>query len=236
MPILDSETKRSAIRKALLAMGMGAIFGFQSWRLANVWPAVPIPWYGPAWMFFSQVLLGCSIGISGARPWWKRGAACGLGFSIPSVFGAHALGLAWAPSIAIPVTFSLCTGVLTALIADSVFPRPAVSTDPASPVREELRGGALSAKAELCPPKPVRKRLAKGKAALEHLEAERDRRGDPRFGQTTEDRIVWNELIELELQEIDEQVSRISRAAGQSPWAPSPSNLREGGSHERNGT
>jgi hypothetical protein len=235
MPILDLKTKRSAIRKALLAMGMGAVFGFLSWRLANVSWAVPIPWYGPAWMFFSQVLLGCSIGISRARPWWKRGAACGLVFSIPSVFGAHALGLAWTPSVAIPVTFSSCTGVLVALIADSLFPRPVVSIDPASPVWEEP-GGALSAKAEPCPPKPVRKRLAKGKAALEHLEAERERRGDPRFGQTTEDRIVWNELIELELQEIDEQVSRISRAAGQSPRAPSPSNLREGGSHERNGT
>lgn len=114
------------------------------------------------------------------------------------------------------------------------FPRPAVSADPASPASDGPRGGAPNTKAEPCPAKPVRKRLAKGKAALEHIEEERERRGDPRFGQTTEDRIVWNELIELELQEIDEQVSRICGPAGQSPRAPSPSNLREGGSHEHN--
>ncbi len=213
---------------------MGAIFGFQSWRLANVAVAVPVPWYGPAWIFFSQVLLGFGVGVSGPGPWWKRGAAWGLVFSIPSVFGAHALGLPWVLSVAVPVTFSVCSGILMALIADSLFPRPAVSADPASPASDGPRGGAPNTKAEPCPAKPVRKRLAKGKAALEHIEEERERRGDPRFGQTTEDRIVWNELIELELQEIDEQVSRICGPAGQSPRAPSPSNLREGGSHEHN--
>ncbi len=236
MPILDSGTKHSAIRKALLAMGMGAVFGFQSWRLADAGWGATIPWYGPAWMFLSQVLLGLSIGVSGPGPCWKRGAACGLVFGIPSVFGAHVLGFPWALAIALPVTFSLCTGVLMALIADSLFRHKVVSADPALPASEGPRGGAANTKAEPCPAKPVRRRLAKGKAALEHLEAERERRGDPRFGQTTEDRIVWNELIELELQEIDEQVSRICGAAGQSPRAASPSNLREGGSHERNDT
>ena len=38
---------------------------------------------------------------------------------------------------------------------------------------------------------------------MEYLEAERVRRGDSLFGQSTEDRIVWSELLELELQDID---------------------------------
>ena len=46
-----------------------------------------------------------------------------------------------------------------------------------------------------------------------------------------ENRIIWCELIELELQEIDEQVSRICAAAARNPRAAV--NLREGGALER---
>ena len=55
----------------------------------------------------------------------------------------------------------------------------------------------------------IRQRLAAEKAGLEQLDAERERRGDSRFGRAAEDRIVWNELLDLELQDIDEHVSRI---------------------------
>jgi len=79
-----------------------------------------------------------------------------------------------------------------------------------------------------------RHRLAEAVARLERLEAERERQGDSRFGKTTENRIVWGELIELELQEIGEQVSRVCSAAGRGPRAPIRSNLRAGGPHERN--
>jgi hypothetical protein len=82
------------------------------------------------------------------------------------------------------------------------------------------------------PWRTTRQRLTEAVARLERVEAERERRGDSRFGKTTENRIVWGELIELELQEIDEQVSRICGAAGRSPQAPMRSNLREGGPHE----
>jgi hypothetical protein len=55
----------------------------------------------------------------------------------------------------------------------------------------------------------ARERLAEAVARLERIGAERERRGDSRFGRTAENRIIWGELIELELQEIDEQVNRI---------------------------
>ncbi|MGE5487334.1 MAG: hypothetical protein ACM3ZB_05895 [bacterium] len=58
------------------------------------------------------------------------------------------------------------------------------------------------------------KRLVEGETALERFDAERERRNDPRFGRTTEDRIVWGRLIELELQDIDEQLNRICCSPG----------------------
>ena len=103
-------------------------------------------------------------------------------------------------------------------------------------------GARRNAPAEPCVAPSIRRRLTEGKSCLERLDAERQHRGDSRFGKATEDRIVWGELIELELQEIDEQVSRICDAAGrEAPGAGRPSlefrpRLREGGSHERNGS
>jgi hypothetical protein len=71
-------------------------------------------------------------------------------------------------------------------------------------------------------------RLSEAVARLERLDAERERRADARFGKITENRIVWSELIELEMQEIDEQISRIRSSAGRA----TQSNLRGGGAHE----
>jgi hypothetical protein len=70
----------------------------------------------------------------------------------------------------------------------------------------------------------TRHRLAEAVARLERLDAERERRGDSRFGQTTENRIIWGELIELELQEIDEQVGRICNSSGRIVQAATQSN------------
>ena len=92
---------------------------------------------------------------------------------------------------------------------------------------------------DACPDSEVRRmhtareRLAEAVARLERIDAERELRGDSRFGRTAESRIIWGELIELELQEIDEQVSRICSSAGQSTQAATQSNLRARGSHER---
>lgn len=59
----------------------------------------------------------------------------------------------------------------------------------------------------------VHQRLAEGRARLERIAAERDGRNDPDFGRTSEDRIVWRELLELELQDVDEEVNRIRETA-----------------------
>lgn len=59
------------------------------------------------------------------------------------------------------------------------------------------------------PPSANRARLAGEKAYLDHLDEERARQGNSGFGMTAEERIVWGELLELELQDIDEQLSRL---------------------------
>ena len=60
----------------------------------------------------------------------------------------------------------------------------------------------------------IQQRLAEGNACLERLARERDSRNEPGLGRTAEDRIVWRELIELELQDLDAEVDRIREAAG----------------------
>ena len=60
----------------------------------------------------------------------------------------------------------------------------------------------------------IRGRLADGNACLERIARERDRKGDRNLDRAAEDRIVWRELIELELQDLDEEVNRIREAAG----------------------
>lgn len=62
----------------------------------------------------------------------------------------------------------------------------------------------------------ARQRLARGAALLRQLELERESRDDPAFGRAAEERIIWRELFDLELQEVDEQITRRAR---ESDWA-----------------
>jgi hypothetical protein len=83
-------------------------------------------------------------------------------------------------------------------------------------------------------PRPdIRRRLAEAVVCLERLEAERERRGDSRFEKTAEERIVWSELIEMEMQEIDEHLSRSRSSAPRGTWTPAEGNLPKGGPHGR---
>jgi hypothetical protein len=70
----------------------------------------------------------------------------------------------------------------------------------------------------------VRQRLVEAKTELDRLDRERESRGDMGFGKYTENRIVWAELLDLELQDVDERFHRICRTAGhgagRSPRAP----------------
>jgi hypothetical protein len=85
------------------------------------------------------------------------------------------------------------------------------SSDP-QPRLSTSRNGAGKAHPEIyVTAKTICHRLAAAKAYLDHVEAERQRRGDPRWGKATEDSIVWSELLDLELQDVDEQMRRIYR-------------------------
>lgn len=59
----------------------------------------------------------------------------------------------------------------------------------------------------------VQERLAAEKAGLDYLEVERLRRADPNFGRALEDKTIWRELLELELQDADERIRRLRDAA-----------------------
>jgi len=182
---------------------LGAIFGFQSWRLAEYGFAIPIPWCGLTWILLGHMLLGLSVAATvGSARWWKRGFVLGLVFSIPSAFGAVAMGLRWAPYGVAAITEGLVVGLLIAFIADVLLP----------PRSTRLSNAPRSA---------AWQRLAEEKACLEHLDAERAYRRDSAFGKTTEDRVVWGELLDLELQDIDEQVQRIRQGAGGASGPPS---------------
>ncbi|MFN7994881.1 MAG: hypothetical protein U0Q18_14845 [Bryobacteraceae bacterium] len=74
----------------------------------------------------------------------------------------------------------------------------------------------------------ARERLAEAVTRLERIDAERERQADSLFGRTTENRIIWGELIELELQEIDEQINHICESTVRSvqPDMQSPASAR----------
>lgn len=57
-------------------------------------------------------------------------------------------------------------------------------------------------------------RLTRGFARLRTIQLVRNHRQDPRFGRAMEERIVWRELLELEIQAIDDHIERTSLAVG----------------------
>jgi hypothetical protein len=59
----------------------------------------------------------------------------------------------------------------------------------------------------------LHERLAKAVAYLERLDVERFAHGKPSLGKSIEERIIWRELLDLELQEFDEQTERLSEVA-----------------------
>jgi hypothetical protein len=56
-------------------------------------------------------------------------------------------------------------------------------------------------------------RLSKAAAYLERLDEERSSCRDPAPGKALETRIIWRELLDLELQEFDEEIERLSEVA-----------------------
>ncbi len=61
---------------------------------------------------------------------------------------------------------------------------------------------------------PTRQRLVRGFSRLQDIQLVRNHRQDPHFGKILEERIIWRELLELEVQDVDEQIERVSGPAG----------------------
>ena len=59
----------------------------------------------------------------------------------------------------------------------------------------------------------LHERLAEARIRLERLDRERSWSGNPLLGKAVEHRLVWRELLDLELQDIDQQMDRICGAA-----------------------
>ena len=149
------------------------------------------------------------------------GVIFGLFFGIPPALAARAMGLAWLPYSASVVVLGLMGGLVLAYLLVAFLhdgPRSCqltsgVARPPATQVQRRGESGD-SGKRYPC---SVGQRLAEEHLVLERLCAERERLHDSRFGSATEQRIIWGELLELELQDIDEQMSRIRGAAGSQP-------------------
>jgi hypothetical protein len=213
MPILESRADRQGIRRILLTTGLGAVLGFQSCRFLAYGFGVSIPWYGLAWILLIHTLMGLSAGATtGLTRWWKQGLVLGLVFGVTSALGALALGLKWLPYGVAAITEGLVDGLLIASIADAVVPLRRTSNDPNSPGSGPLLNAGSATSPKRSSMSATWRRLAEEKTCLDHLDAERAYQRNTSFGKTTEDRILWSELLDLELQDIDEQVSRICQA------------------------
>jgi len=226
MPILDVKASTSAQRRILLAGGLGAVFGFQAWQLAEFAFDVSIPWYGSLWLFLGQLLLGLAIGaIRTPAARWKCAAPLALALSVPSIWGAHSLGLRWAPYGVAIITFTLAAAFLNTFITHALL--SGIRTGPVAQPPPAWRPAAERPKAAQCAAGALRRRLAEEKARLDYLEAERERRHNPAFGRESGDRIVWGELLELELEIIDEELNQIRNTAAHNGPAPGSINKTE---------
>jgi hypothetical protein len=60
---------------------------------------------------------------------------------------------------------------------------------------------------------PHEERLGLAVAFLERLDEERCSCGDPNLSKAIEERIIWRELLDLELQKFDEDIERLAEFA-----------------------
>ena len=198
IPVLEAGKDRGATRRTLLASALGLLLGLQFWKLAEFGFAATIPWYGVAWILSSQVLLGTSTGLTSGFAWdWKRGFVLGLVFSIPSA--AIAMGRSHTALCIAAIAEGLVAGPLIALLVDSLF-----ATAPRLAEIREVKRRVFSRTVE---------RLESEKELLDALAAKRAECRRPGFGIASEERIVWRELLDLELQDLDEQMSRLREEA-----------------------
>ena len=77
-----------------------------------------------------------------------------------------------------------------------------------------LRVGKTRVRARNC---ATDERLHRGFSRLKDIQLVRNHRQDPLFGKSAEERIVWRELLDLELQDVDEQIERVSAGSNFRP-------------------
>ena len=83
--------------------------------------------------------------------------------------------------------------------------------------KNQIRAASLpaySVSSDCAPGSATRQRLRQSFSRLQYIQLVRSLQQDSLFGKFAEDRIIWRELVELELQYVDEQIERISTAAG----------------------
>lgn len=122
----------------------------------------------------------------------------GLLFALPPALAVRSAGLHWFPFGIAALLPGMCASTMLAwLVVKFVFDAE-LPVFGHSPLRRRLIAAS-----------PVRDRLAEAADRLERLENERIRRRDFRYDKRVEERIIWNELLDLELQDVDEQIKRI---------------------------
>ena len=206
-PIFPGGLFEGMMRRIMLAGGLGAIVGFQAWRLAQDGFPVPMPWFLALVVFGRHLALGLAIGAtSPSIPWWQRGCALGALFSLPSAIGLFAGNSRLAPLAVALCAAGMAAGIIIALLTDLICPQ---ASKRSGDRETELRRTAVG----------IQRRLAEGKARLEDIDSARLRLHEPALRRMEEAHIIWNELLELELQDIDEHVSRL-RGSSPNPRRP----------------
>jgi hypothetical protein len=159
------------------------------------------------------------------------GTVIGMFFGLPPAIAAHSMGMPWVPYDIGVIIAGLVVGLLMAFTVEALFPRKPSSIHPPAAVLK-TRSSPANARSGRSSAIAIRRRLAEEKASLDRLDAQRGRPASSRFGKTAEDRIVWSELLELELQDIDEQVNRIRSQPSMDPDTLPNTIPNKGGSHE----
>ena len=209
MRVFIPRTDAMAVKRALVAAGMGVACGYQSWLLGRVGLGAPVPQYEQVWIAASYVFLGLAIGATARwASWYWRAPILALLFSVPILCGVHTPGTRWVLYAAPVVTAQMASALLIGFLGDAIFP-----------LRRAIGGSRLRRQSSTLASEEgsasLRQRLVEAKTELDRLDRERESRGDMAFGRHTEDRIVWAELLDLELQDIDERFHRICQTAGQ---------------------
>jgi hypothetical protein len=137
------------------------------------------------------------------------GLLFGLLFGLPPAMALCSAGLPWIPwGLAGFIPGLIVANMLACLVVKFVLGVPLPKPSDPLVIRRPRKCA------------PSCQRLADAAATLELLDVERKRRRDSHYEKRVEDRIIWNELLDLELQDIDEQISRIS---GSNPTKGGPS-------------